>query len=271
VEYQIFIEILAAVFGLVLGSFANVCICRLPEDESVVTPRSHCRDCLHPIAWYDNLPLLSFALLGGRCRHCHAAIGWRYPAVEALTGVWFWFMVHQLQLSWDAAKWCLCGFLLIELICSDLESRILPDEFTLGGWVAALALSLFVVPPGERIVSLLLDLQEPRWIGLAESGVASAALGGVLWLVGWLYMKFRKRDGLGLGDVKLLGMMSAFLGLQYSIGTLLGASLSGSVLGYAYIKLRRLDPATYELPLGTFLGVAGLVAALVAVLHPAAR
>jgi len=269
-EYKDFIEICAALCGLLLGSFANVCISRLPDNESVVQPRSHCRRCGAMIAWYDNIPLLSYVLLGGRCRSCKALISWRYPTVEGLTGAWFWLAVRLNGLDWVAAKWCLFGFILIELLFSDLETHILPDEFTLGGWIAGVVLAP-LAPPPRGIVALFLEGQGPKFVGLAGAVLGSVALAGLLWAVGGAYMLVRKREGLGLGDVKLLAMMAAFLGLDSAILALLGASLAGSVIGLLWIKWKGEDASTYELPFGSFLGAAGLLVAVGAMLQPAAH
>ncbi|HXM44201.1 MAG TPA: prepilin peptidase, partial [Bryobacteraceae bacterium] len=124
---------LALLFGLVIGSFLNVCVYRLPQDLSVVRPRSYCPACSYPIAWYDNIPLLSYALLRGRCRHCKAPISVRYPVVELMTGGLFFVFVWRLGAGVPAVKFCLLSALLVGLTFSDLEARILPDEFTLGG------------------------------------------------------------------------------------------------------------------------------------------
>ena len=264
-EYRDFIEICAALLGLLMGSFVNVCVSRLPECESVVEPRSHCRRCGALIAWYDNLPLLSFALLRGRCRACRAPISWRYPLVEALTGAWFWLAVRMSGLDWMALKMCLFGFILIELFFSDLESRILPDEFTLGGWMAGVMLAP-VAPPPPGIAAILLEGRNAKLAALLGAGLGSLVLAGLLWLVGWLFQLIRKREGLGLGDVKLLGMMTAFLGLESAILALLAASLAGSVIGVIWIRWQRKDPSSYELPLGSFLAAAGLVVSLAAAL-----
>jgi leader peptidase (prepilin peptidase)/N-methyltransferase len=262
-EYQTLIELFAAVFGLLLGSFANVCISRMAEDESVVKPRSHCRECGRMIAWYDNIPVLSFLLLRAKCRYCRAPISWRYPIVEALTGVWFWAAVHWNGAGWDGAKWCLFGFILIELAVMDLETRILPDEFTLGGWLAGLAFAA-VAPPHAGIISLVLGLQSPVMAGLAEAGLGSVALALLLWLVGWSYQRLnrlwkREIDPLGEGDPRMLGMMAAFLGLENTILALIVAGVSGSVLGLAWTVWSRKKILSYELPFGLFLGVGGLL------------
>jgi leader peptidase (prepilin peptidase) / N-methyltransferase len=266
-EYQILVEVLAAVFGLLLGSFANVCITRMAADESVVSPRSHCRECGHMIAWYDNVPVLSFVLLRARCRYCHAPIGWRYPIVEVLTGVWFWAAVHWNGAGWAGAKWCVFGFILVALSTMDLETRILPDEFTLGGWLAGLAFAA-VAPPRAGIVSLLLDLHSPIMAGLAEAGIASVSAALLLWFIGWFYKRLnrlwkREIDPLGDGDPRMLGMMAAFLGLEGTILTLIVAGVAGSVLGVVWTVWNRKKVLSYELPFGTFLGAAGLLVAVI--------
>jgi leader peptidase (prepilin peptidase)/N-methyltransferase len=173
-------------------------------------------------------------------------------------------------LSWSSAKWGLFGFALIELTVSDFESRILPDEFTLGGWIAGIALAYAAPLPGDQreITYLLFAPASDRMGGLIEAAFGSLALAGLLWATGWAYMKVRKREGLGLGDVKLLGMMTAFLGLETSIATLLAASLGGSIIGLIWIRWKGEDAATFELPLGSFLGAAGLIAVVLKGIHP---
>jgi leader peptidase (prepilin peptidase)/N-methyltransferase len=263
VEYQILAEIFAAIFGLLFGSFANVCITRMAADESVVKPRSHCRQCGHTIAWYDNVPVLSFLLLRARCRHCQAPISWRYPIVEALTGAWFWAAVHYSGAGWYGAKWCVFGFLLIALAVIDLEERILPDEFTLGGWLAGLAFAA-VAPPHAGIISLVLGLQSPLLAGLAEAGLASVAMSLLLWFIGWFYQRInrlwnRDIDPLGDGDPRMLGMIAAFLGLENTVLALIVAGVSGTVLGLVWAICTRKKVLSYELPFGLFLGAGGLL------------
>jgi leader peptidase (prepilin peptidase)/N-methyltransferase len=250
--------VLALLFGLLIGSFLNVCIYRWPRDLSVVRPRSHCIACQKTIAWYDNIPVLSYLVLRGHCRHCGARIALRYPLVELLTGLLFFLFVWRLGPSLAALKMCILAAILVALIFSDLEDRILPDELTLGGIAVGFALAFFVpVPP---------SVAQLFFSGGAES-VADAVIGAtvptsILWLAGWLYQRVRHREGLGLGDVKLIAMVGSFLGLSGALLTLVGGSLAGSIIGYAYIKLRGKDPATYELPFGTFLGAAALVIAV---------
>jgi leader peptidase (prepilin peptidase)/N-methyltransferase len=260
------IPLIFSVLGLLIGSFLNVCISRLPEDYSIVTPRSQCPKCGGAIAWFDNIPLLSYALLGGRCRLCRERIPWRYPAVELMTGAAFWWTGSVFGWSWESLKWCVFAAILIELTWSDLETRILPDEFTKGGIAAGLMLALVApLPPGA--VSLAASLLAPEasrpLLSFVEAGAGAVLLPLCMWLIAWAYRRFRGKEGLGLGDVKMLAMMGSFLGLEGAVFTLAAASLGGSVIGLGYIKWRKKDPATYELPLGTFLGFAGLLAGAV--------
>jgi leader peptidase (prepilin peptidase)/N-methyltransferase len=257
--------ILAFVFGLLIGSFLNVCIHRWPRNRSVVRPRSHCVRCRKMIPWYDNVPIVSYVLLGGRCRYCKARISPRYPIVEALTGLLFGYIVAVNGVTLVAAKLCVFTAMLVALLFSDLEKRILPDEFTLGGTLLGLVLSLFVPVPDviAHAVLWLLGFEWPeRWASFAEAALGAGAPAFFLWGGGWLYYRFRHREGLGLGDVKLIAMVGSFLGLRGALFTLVVGSVSGSVIGMAYIKLTGKDAGTYELPFGTFLGVAALVAAL---------
>jgi leader peptidase (prepilin peptidase) / N-methyltransferase len=250
-----FETIVAFLAGLLIGSFLNVCIYRLPRDLSVVAPRSYCPHCERTIAWYDNIPVLSFLILRGRCRHCGKRISIRYPLVELATAIAFATCAGSLGASLAALKWSIFSALLIALIAADLEERILPDEFTLGGTALGLifaALSRF----------------GPRLISLEESALGAVIASGAMWLVGWLYKKVRHREGLGLGDVKMLAMMGAFLGISDTLLALIAGSAFGVVAGLAYILITRKDPSTYQLPFGTFLGAAALAVALWGVLQP---
>jgi len=259
-------SLLALGAGLIIGSFLNVCIYRLPRDLSVAQPaRSYCPGCEHPIAWYDNIPLLSYLVLRGRCRHCRQRIPWRYPIVECLTALLFFLCVHPLGLTLLAAKYCLLCALLVGLVFADLEERILPDEFTLGGTLAGLILAWFV-PVDDVIAHALLSMAnvdwQPRVMSFAESLAGALVPTFFLWFGGYIYEKIRHKEGLGLGDVKMMAMIGAFLGLRASLLTLIAASVLGSIMGLLYILITRKDASSYELPFGTFLGAAGIVVAL---------
>ncbi len=258
--------IVAALLGLLIGSFLNVCIYRWPQNLSVVRPRSHCARCHETIAWYDNIPILSYALLGGKCRRCHAPISMRYPIVELLTAAAFAYFWWNANTLFAGVKACVFAAMLIGLVFCDLEARILPDEITLGGIVAGLAFA-YMTPMPRQIEPIVASLAGTEISGsvasLLEAAAGAVVPAGFLWLFGWLYSKVRRREGLGFGDVKLMAMIGAFLGLGGSLLALFVGSIAGSVIGYAYIKIRGEDASTYELPFGAFLGAAALVMAAV--------
>jgi leader peptidase (prepilin peptidase)/N-methyltransferase len=282
-------ELPAFLLGLLFGSFLNVCIARLPEHKSIVKPRSHCQRCLAPIRWYDNIPLLSWILLAAKCRHCKAAIPWRYPLVELVTGLWFAFAAQAAgaatipapQLVISGLAFAIFGFLLIGLLVMDWQTHTLPDAFTLTGIVLGFALTCaqtFFLTPGQGDIHV-----SPRESMRLSSPGSFASQGNVFLtgaehlvygrllaillaaaiplLIRVLYKVIRHREGLGLGDVKLLAMIAAFLGfwpamLALFIGILLGALYAITLLA------RRQATAATRLPLGTFLSIGGLLAAL---------
>ncbi len=282
--------VLAFLAGLLIGSFLNVCVFRLPRDLSVVTPaRSFCPDCAGKrleelgiseeqmeapdfkvpgavfehsrIAWYDNIPLLSYVLLRGKCRRCHSPIPLHYPLVELATGIVFAIAVAKFGVTLAGAKYALLSAILVMLTASDAESRILPDEFTLGGLGAGLLFAYFL--PMQTLFGMFLVPFSwgPHWQSVAEAVLGAALTSGAIWFVGYLYQKIRHRDGMGLGDVKMIAMVGAFTGLRGSLTTLMLASLLGAVLGLAYIKITKQDTSTYELPFGSFIGIAGWIVA----------
>jgi leader peptidase (prepilin peptidase)/N-methyltransferase len=256
---------LALLFGLLIGSFLNVCIYRWPRDLSVVKPRSHCPACEKTIAWYDNIPVVSYLVLGARCRYCRARISWRYPVVELATGLLFFYWVYAHGVTALAVKMCVFSALLVGLIFSDLEERILPDEMTLGGIVLGLGFAWFVKidqPYGQALLWLVGLEPSEKYRSPVEAAIGAGLPAFFLWGGGWLYEKLRHKEGLGFGDVKLIAMVGAFLGLHAALLTLVLGSIAGSVLGYTYIKVTHKDASTYELPFGTFLGLAALAAGL---------
>jgi leader peptidase (prepilin peptidase) / N-methyltransferase len=260
-EAQLY-TVFAFLFGLLVGSFLNVCIFRLPRDMSVVAPRSLCPQCEKTISWYDNIPVLSFILLRGKCRNCGAAIPWRYPLVELLTGLAFGISVGAFGESLIALKYCLLSAICITLIFSDLEERILPDEFTIGGIVIGLILSWFAPMRAGISYFFVRDNSDPRVLSVVESLLGIVVCAGSLWLVAYLYQKVRDRDGLGFGDIKMIAMIGAFLGLQGALLTLIISSVVGSIVGLIFIYTTGKNASTYELPFGTFLGAACLATAI---------
>jgi leader peptidase (prepilin peptidase) / N-methyltransferase len=252
---------IAGLFGLLFGSFLNVCIYRLPRDLSVVWPGSRCLACNHRVAAQDNIPVLSFFLLGGRCRHCRSSIHWRYPVVEALTAALFVAGVWAFGPTPHAAKFAVFAFLMVGMIFSDLETRLLPDEFTKGGIVLGLALSIFI-PVKMGLMAVFLPQKWGRLVPLADAAAGAALVSGALWGFAWVYGKVRHKDGLGFGDVKMVAMIGAFLGLAPALMTVLIGCLTGSVVGLIYIHLTKKDFDTYEIPFGSFLGAAALFVAI---------
>ncbi len=250
------------IFGLCVGSFLNVCIHRLPKGQSVVTPRSRCPGCGRPIAAWDNVPLLSYLLLRGRCRNCRAPISIQYPLVEVLTGLAALMVYVRFDISVAGLKALLLACALIVLIVTDLRERLLPDRVTFPGMAVGLLFALWI-PVGDGLAALL-----GRWLGftlpplVASLGDAllGAALGaGILFGLGELWFRLRGVEAMGMGDVKMMAMVGLFFGPKLTMLTLLLGSLGGSILGSLFILLARKD-TRYELPFGTFLGAAALVA-----------
>jgi leader peptidase (prepilin peptidase) / N-methyltransferase len=250
--------IVAGLFGLLIGSFLNVCIYRLPRDLSVVKPRSYCPECNYSIAWFDNVPLVSYAVLRGRCRRCGHRISPRYPLVELLTGALFFCAFWFLGATLAAAKFAVFAAIMIALVFSDLEERILPDEFTLGGTAAGVIFAAFVPVSGGILLLILYGAQRHWLVSVLDSILAACVCAGSLWAVRGLYEKVRNREGLGLGDVKMGAMIGAFLGVQGALLSLLVGSLLGVIIGLGYTWFTGKDASTYELPFGSFLGAAAL-------------
>lgn len=252
----------AFLLGLLIGSFLNVCILRIPRDESVVLPASHCPSCGAHIKPYDNIPVLSWLLLRGRCRKCKAPISAQYPAVELFTGLLFVGCYLMFGLTFEALKWAIFAALLVVLTITDLRERILPDVVNFTGLGLALALSLVTKPVDGSagwIAGRLLGLSLPvPALSLADALIGAAAASGLLWIVAEGYFRLRGREGMGLGDVKMMAMAGAFLGLQRGMLTILLGSLLGSLIGSAVIAFRH-KGRDFELPFGTFLGAGAIL------------
>jgi leader peptidase (prepilin peptidase) / N-methyltransferase len=257
-------DIVMFLAGLLIGSFMNVCIYRFPRDLSIVRPRSHCPHCRRMVAWYDNFPVLSWLLLRRRCRHCLASIHWRYPAVELATALAFLLSAVSLGPTTTAAKYAAFSALIIALIVTDLQDRILPDELTLGGTVAGIAIAPFVASEPGILSFFFWNHLSPPWMRLIDAAFAAAVSCAVLFVIPWLYQKVRHREGgwMGLGDVKMMAMVGAFLGVRGSLFTMFLGGLLGAVIGYGYIFFTKKDASSYELPFGSFLGTAALLIAV---------
>jgi leader peptidase (prepilin peptidase) / N-methyltransferase len=250
--------VVAGLLGLLFGSFFNVCIHRLPQHHSVVRPRSYCPSCGRQLAWYDNVPVLSFMLLRRRCRYCRASISWRYPLVELSTALFFYVVVHRWGISVESLKWVVCASLLEILFWTDLETRLLPDVLTLGGLTIALLLSVW--GPAQSGVGTVLLPQMPVYIQSFAGAVLSALVLSVpLWAVAEGYARLRGIEPPGFGDIKLLALLGAFLGMEAGVLALLIGSVTGSILGLGYIVGTGKDPRRHALPFGSFLCVGGLV------------
>ena len=283
------------VYGLVLGSFLNVCIYRLPRGLSVVRPGSACPACGTAIAWYDNLPVLSWLLLRGRCRACREPISPRYLAVELLTG--FLFLGCYATFGWTLStfKFCVFSFLLLGLIFTDAEHKLLPDTLTLTGLAIGVTFSLLVPVQdlGSRLLTMWIKLPVGthiswRLLSLLDSGLSAAVGASFIYGAREIYRRARGVEGMGFGDLKLMAMVGAFLGIKLTIFTLFAASLVGSVFGLGAILavwskrtrrriVRRHEPAAaarkrawksamlvyrhYEMPFGVFLGSMALLSA----------
>jgi leader peptidase (prepilin peptidase) / N-methyltransferase len=234
---------IVAFLGLAIGSFLNVVVHRVPRKESLISPGSHCPSCGYSLRAIDNIPVLSYALLLGRCRKCQAPISVRYPLVEIVTAAIF--VLHYFILGWTPllAIRLLFAASMVALFVIDLEHRLLPDVITLPGIVVGLGASLFLPP------------------GLRDALIGMLGGGGVLWAIGEAYYRYSGEEGMGGGDVKMLAMIGAFLGWQQVLITLVFSSIAGAVVGMLVLAIKR-GGLKYALPYGTFLAIAALVASL---------
>ena len=286
--------IASAIFflGLAFGSFLNVCIYRMPLDLSVVTPRSACPKCKKAIALYDNLPVLSWLILRGRCRHCKAAISPRYLIIELLTGAMFLACYWYFGWTLSTLKYCAFSFLLLGLIFTDAETKLLPDKLTLTGLGLGLILSL-IVPvndlatqflPGAVNLPFSGDLTDRLW-SLVDSLLGAGLGGSFIYGAAAIYLRWRGNEGMGFGDVKLMAMVGAFLGMKLTVLTIFAGSFAGSLFGVGTVLvvwmkrthrfMKRLANAqaarrrgwqsaqivyrNYQMPFGVFLGTMALL------------
>jgi leader peptidase (prepilin peptidase)/N-methyltransferase len=258
------VGIFVFLFGLIIGSFLNVCIIRIPAGKSIVVPASACPKCGTPIHSYDNIPVLSYLFLRGKCRACKTRISPMYPIVELLTALLFFACYRVFGPTPEALKWALLSAVMIVLVFTDLRERMLPDPVNYTGLGLGLVLSLFTKPTDGTALwlsSRMFDFPPPAPVLSLVDAVIGAALGsGLLWLVMESYFRLRHREGMGLGDIKMMLMAGAFLGAKRTLLTILAGSILGSVLGLAFILARRKE-SDYELPFGSFLGVAALLVA----------
>ena len=252
----------ALLLGLVIGSFLNVCIVRIPHGESIVRPASHCTGCGRAIRPYDNVPLISWLVLRGRCRVCKKPISWMYPAVELATALLFFACAAVFGPTLEGVKWALLSALIVVLVATDIRERILPDKVNFTGLIFGVLISGFLRPAdgvAAWLSSKMFDFPPPTPVlSVADSLLGALVGGGLLWIVAEGYFRLRGREGMGLGDVKMMAMVGAFEGLEGALLAILIGSLLGSVLGLAFIAIFRKD-SDYELPFGAFLGAGSLI------------
>ena len=290
-----FLASASVVLGLALGSFLNVCIYRLPRDMSVLNPRwSACPNCKRQIAFYDNVPVLSWLFLRGRCRQCKAPISPRYLLIEVLTALLFLACAWHFGMTLATLKYCTLAFLLLGLIFTDAETKLLPDAMTLTGLGLGILFSLFVPVndlaaqflPGVVQLPVSSDISS-QLLSLADSLLGAVVGASFIYGAGAIYLRARGIEGMGFGDVKLMAMIGAFLGVKLTVFTIFTASIAGSIFGVSTIVLvwikrtrrfvqrghlsvrqarRRAWQSAqtvyrhYEMPFGVFLGSMAMVA-----------
>jgi len=287
VNVNLFLEAAIFAFGLCFGSFLNVCIYRLPRGQSVVTPRSACPHCGDQIPFYCNVPVLSWLLLRGRCRSCQQPISPRYLAIELLTGLLFLGCFLHFGLTLAMFKCIVLGYLLLGLIFTDAETKLLPDALTLPGLALGIAFSLLVpvndlasrIMPGLVSPAMRSEISWRLW-SLSDSLLGAAVGASFLYGAAAIYLRARGVEGMGFGDVKLMALIGAFLGTKLTVLTIFAASLAGSLFGLSTVlavwmkRIRRIEARGtastaarkrawqsarlalryYEMPFGVFLG-----------------
>ena len=283
----VIISVFFFLFGIIVGSFLNVCITRIPEEISIVAPGSRCPKCGTPIKGYDNVPVFAWLWLRGKCRACGAPISAMYPVIELATGLLFVAAFLEFGITQATVKWLFFTCLILILTVTDLRVRLLPDVVNWPGFAAGLMFSAFVPPDhgvARVLVWRLLQMRLPGFAAGILDGILGAAFGSfLLWGLAAGYKAVRGHEGMGMGDVKMIAMIGAFLGLRGTFLTLLLGSLLGSVIGVGLVvalyfggwgsgvakrasrrglgtekRLRWAIARKYQLPLGTFLGIGAL-------------
>ncbi len=240
-EFDTFFYVMFFVLGAIFGSFANVIILRLPKEESIVKPRSYCYSCKTPIKWYDNIPILSWFILRGKCRHCGAKFSFRYPLVEIITGVLFALSYHYAGWTWNLPEYLIFVFGLVVCTFIDLDHMILPDEFTLSGIVIGL-IGAALNPQRE--------FMDAFW------GVLMG--GGFLWGMAYVYYLMTKQEGMGGGDIKLLAWIGALLGWKAIPFVIMSSAIIGSVVGLIAARKQKAGLKTV-IPFGPYLALGAII------------
>ena len=231
----------AFILGAVIGSFLNVCIYRIPAGKSIVSPPSACPHCGYQIRWFQNIPILSYLFLGGKCASCRTTISFRYPAIEALTGFLFALVLYNFSFSTATPVYWVFVAALIVITFIDLDHQIIPDVISLPGIIVGFVCSFFV-----------------PWLTWIDSLLGVVIGGGILLAIAWIYEKVAKREGMGGGDIKLLAMLGAFLGWKAVLPIIFVASLVGSLIGIPLMLLQKGD-TKLAIPFGPFLAFAATV------------
>lgn len=240
------VDIIVFILGSIVGSFLNVCIWRMPRGESVIRPWSHCVRCNKTLPWLDNIPLLSYILLKGRCRFCKVAISFRYFLVELITAISFVYLYRYCGISAEFFIYILflCGLIVVTFI--DIKHRIIPDEISVGGTMAGILLSI-AYPPLQMTMSIT--------TALLRSFVGAIVGGGIIYLTGLIGDFIFKKESMGGGDVKLMAMIGAFLGVKLAILTFFLAPLFGAIVG-VFVKIKY---KTSYIPYGPFLSLGAVI------------
>lgn len=256
--------VIALLFGLVIGSFLNVCIVRLPRGRSIAKPPSHCPRCKEPIKFYDNIPIISFLLLRGKCRSCGEPISWRYPLVELMNGLIYSWTIREFGFGGEALLvMALCSSLIV-ITFIDFDHQIIPDVITLPGILVGLSLAPFYMYPLTDPLPFHLGSLLPhagQYLTAFLNSLIGMFLGGApLFAIGWIWEKLRHVEAMGGGDVKLMGMVGSFLGWKGALLTIMLGALSGSVVGILLIALKRHTMGKI-IPFGPFLAVGAVASA----------
>jgi leader peptidase (prepilin peptidase) / N-methyltransferase len=260
---RVYLDFVVFAFGAVAGSFLNVCIHRMPRDQSIVRPPSHCPHCNQPIRWFHNIPLVSYVMLRGRCRNCGARITPRYVLVESLTAVLFLMVWVRVGLWLAPIYWVLVAGLIVATFI-DFEHYIIPNEITYGGILVGLALSALYPPlqPAHFLTRWLLSLTHlnpPAWTTALLKSFLGVITGGLtLLMVAIFGEKIFKKEAMGMGDVKFLAAIGAFLGLEATLFALFVSSVAGGVTGLSLILARRKDWQS-RIPYGPYIAFGAVV------------
>lgn len=239
-EYYL-VLLVALIFGCIVGSFLNVCIYRIPAGQSIVSPPSTCPKCGHRIRWFQNIPIISYLFLAGKCASCRCPISIRYPAIELLTGVLFSLTLYSFGFSSATLVYWLFVASLVVITFIDLDHQIIPDAISLPGIVVGFVCSFFI-----------------PWLSWLESLIGVLLGGGILLAIAWGYEKLAKREGMGGGDIKLLAMLGAFMGWKAIFPIVFLSSLLGTIVGVPAMLLQR-ESTRFAIPFGPFLAAAAIV------------